>query len=111
MEETEKIKVTAKEWMTFIIFTVVLLAIGFLTGVSVGRKHPSAAALDKELKEIDVEVQNLRRAYDANRKEYELGIEMRDSIICALTREIAKCDDAQIPVKLNINYVNEDGSK
>ena len=103
MEETEKIKVTVKEWMTFIMFTIGLLAIGFMGGVSVGRNHPSASALDKELTDIDAEVKNLRRAYDANIEEYKLSIEVRDSIIYALKREIAKGDTAEIPVNVNFH--------
>lgn len=101
MEETEKTKITAREWISFIVFTIVLLAIGFLSGVSVGRNHPSVSALDKELTEIDAEVKNLRRAYEANIEEYKLSIEVRDSIIYALKREIAKGDTAEIPVNVN----------
>lgn len=101
MEETEKTKITAREWISFIVFTIVLLAIGFLSGVSVGHNHPSASALDKELTEIDAEVKNLRRAYEANIEEYKLSIEVRDSIIYALKREIAKGDTAEIPVNVN----------
>ena len=101
MEETEKTKITAREWISFIVFTIVLLAIGFMSGVSVGRNHPSASALDKELTEIDAEVKKLRRAYDANIEEYKLSIEVRDSIIYALKR--AKGDTAEIPVNVNFH--------
>lgn len=101
MEEKEKNKLTAKEWLNFIGFTIVLLAIGFMSGVSIGRNHPSASALDKEFTEIDAEVKNLRCAYDANIEEYKLSIEVRDSIIYALKRKIAKGDTAEIPVNVN----------
>ena len=101
MEETEKTRITAREWISFIVFTIVLLAIGCMSGVSVGRNHPRASALDKELTEIDAEVKNLRRAYDENIEEYKLSIEVRDSIIYALKREIAKGDTAEIPVNVN----------
>lgn len=111
MEEAEKTKMTAKDWINFIVFTIVLLAIGFLSGISVGRNHPSASALDTELTEIDAEVQNLRRAYDENREEWQLSIEVRDSIIYALKRELAKGDNAEIPVKINFYIDKENGSK
>ncbi len=108
MEETEKTKLTFKDWLTFIMFTIVILFIGFMGGVSIGRNHPSASALDKELTEIDTEVKKLKRAYDENREQLEFGIELRDSIIYALKKELAKGDDVEIPVKVNINLVNDD---
>lgn len=111
MEEKENVKMTAKDWFNFIGFTIVLLAIGFLSGISVGRNHPSASALDKELTEIDAEVKNLKRAYDENREEWQLSIEVRDSIIYALKRELAKGNEAEIPVNVNFYIDKENGSK
>lgn len=111
MEEKENVKLAVKEWINFIVYTIVLLAIGFLSGVSVGYNHPSASALDKELSEIDAEVQSLRRAYDENREEWQLSIEIRDSIIYALKREIAKSNEAEIPVNVNFYIDKENGSK
>lgn len=111
MEETRENKLTVKDWITFIMFTIVIFAIGFVGGVSIGRKHPSASALDKELTEINAEVQNLRRAYDKNCEEYKLSIEIRDSIINSLKRELTKGDEAEIPVNVNFYVDKENGGK
>lgn len=108
MNKTETTKTTIKEWVSFISFTVVILAIGFTGGFSIGRKYPSSSAMNQRLFDIKAEVKNLKRAYDANLEQLELGIELRDSIIYALKRELAKGDDVEIPVKVNINISNDD---
>lgn len=107
-EQTENNKATLKDWLTFIIFTIVILSLGVLIGFSAGRKHPAASVKDEWLSGVRKEVNLLESSFKEAEEKYQFGIELRDSIITALKREVRKGDNAEVPIKVNINII-EDG--
>ena len=107
-DQTENSKATLKDWLTFIIFTIVILVMGMITGFSVGRKHPAASVKDEWLSDVRKEVNLLESSFKEVEEEYQFGIELRDSIITALKREVRKGDNAEVPIKVNINITNDD---
>ena len=54
------------------------------------------------------EVNLLESSFKEVEEEYQFGIELRDSIITALKREVRKGDNAEVPIKVNINITNDD---
>ena len=107
-EQTENSKATLKDWLTFIIFTIVILVMGMITGFSVGRKHPAASVKDEWLSDVRKEVNLLESSFKEVEEEYQFGIELRDSIITALKREVRKGDNAEVPIEVNIKLSNDD---
>lgn len=102
MEESEKI--TIKEWISFLTYTLVILIIGICIGFSIGRNHPSADVKDEWLSGIRAEVNLLEQSYNQQTEEYQMGIELRDSIISELTKDF----DPEKPLKVNINFAGHD---
>ncbi|MCX4295312.1 MAG: hypothetical protein OSJ56_14830, partial [Prevotella sp.] len=82
-EQTENSKATLKDWLTFIIFTIVILSLGIIAGFSAGRKHPAASVKDEWLSDVRKEVNLLESSFKEAEEEYQFGIELRDSIITA----------------------------
>lgn len=107
-EQTENSKATLKDWLTFIIFTIAILVMGIITGFSVGRKHPAASVKDEWLSDVRNEVNLLESSFKEAKEEYQFGIELRDSIITALKREVSKGDNAEVPIKVNINIYEDE---
>lgn len=96
-------RITKKDWFIFIAFVVVLLFAGFLVGVCVGRNHPSSKAMEKELKEIRVEVDNIESTYRGIINSQDLAIELRDSIINAMKTELTKGEPYNLPIVIKID--------
>lgn len=107
-EQTENNKATLKDCLTFITFSIVILSLGVIIGFSAGRKHPSASVKDEWLSDVRKEVNLLKSSYKEAEEEYQFGIELRDSIIAAMKREIRKGDNAEVPIKVNINITDDD---
>ena len=106
MEESEKI--TIKDWISFLTYTLVILLVGICIGFSVGRNHPSADAKDEWLADIRSEVNLLEQVQKEQAEEYQLGIELRDSIISVMKRELIKGHNPETPLKININLTDHD---
>ena len=109
-EQTENSKATLKDWLTFIIFTIVIFSLGVIAGFSAGRKHPAASVKDEWLSDVRKEVNLLESSFKEAEEQYQFGIELRDSIITALKREVRKGDNAEVPIKVNVN-ITDDNSK
>lgn len=76
---------------------------GLMIGLSVGRNHPSSIAMEREFAEIHNLVNELESTYKATIREQDICIEVRDSIISNLKREMAKGEPYNIPIKVNVN--------
>lgn len=106
MEEDDKM--TLKDWFYLILFVLSVFIIGFFVGYPIGRNNPTLTAKQEWLRDIDLEVQNLKQAYDDNCAEYQLGIEIRDSLINALKQELIKDGKVETPIKVSINLIDND---
>lgn len=95
-------RITKKDWFIFIAFVVVLLFAGFLIGASIGRNHPSSKAMEKELTEIRVEVDNIESTYREIINNQDLAIEWRDSLINAMRKELTKGEPYNLPIVIKI---------
>ena len=96
-------KATVKDWITFTIFVIIILAIGAMIGFSVGRNYPNSSVKEKWMGELEAEVNNLVECQCMADEEYRVNTAIRDSIICTLKREVEKGVNADVPIIVNIS--------
>lgn len=97
-------KILKSEWLTFALFVAFLLFVGFVWGFNAGMKHPSAEVKHKWCEDIRAELDDLTRTYQAETDELKYRIELRDSIIVQLKREVVKEDGAELPIRIIFNF-------
>ena len=96
-------KITAKDWMKFIIFTLFIFIIGAMVGVSVGRNYPNSSVKQEWMNEFNAEVDNLIECQRMADEEYRVNTALRDSIIGTLKRELDKGVGTEVPIIVKIN--------
>lgn len=92
-----------KDCLKYSAFFTVVYLIGYTFGFAAGRNHPSASAKDEWLSDVRKEVNLLVASFDDKEQGYLQDIELRDSIITALRREIRESDNIERPIKINVN--------
>lgn len=99
--------ITRKDWVKFIIYTIVIFVLGAIIGLSVGRNHPKPSVKQMWMNDIEAEVNNLVEYQRVIDEEYRVNTAIRDSIISALKREIVKGDSVELPIFVNVNIIEE----
>ncbi len=102
MNETDNSEIAFKVWMHFILYTLLIAVIFVCIGFSVGTKHPKPSVKDEWLSSIREEVYKLDSTYHSTLDEYAIQIELKDSIISTLKRELTKGKDIELPIVVNL---------
>ncbi len=102
MNETDNSEIDFKVWMHFILYTLLIAVIFVCIGFSVGSKHPGPSIQEEWLSGIRKEVFKLDSTYHSTLDEYVIQIELKDSIINSLKRELNKGEDIELPIVVNL---------